>query len=52
MANDAPISSCDMTQQTAPLTFGGDVSPGNRRLRSTRGYAGEADIVPFINGDI
>lgn len=43
MANNSSISS---------LTFWGDVSPGNRRLWSTRRYAGEADIVPFINGDI
>lgn len=35
-----------------PLTFGGDVSPSNCRLWSTRRYAGEADIVSFINGDI
>lgn len=41
-----------MMDQVASLTFGGDVSPGNRGLRSTRCYAGEADVVAFVNGDI
>ena len=38
--------------QAASLTFGGDVSPGNRGPWSTRCYAGEADVVAFVNGDI
>ena len=28
------------------------MSPSNRRLWSTRCYAGEADIVAFVDGDI
>lgn len=35
-----------------PLTFGRNMSPGYCRLRSTCGYAREADVVSFINGDI
>lgn len=50
-----PQSSQFLSRHNAPngsLTFGGDVSPGNRGLWPARCYAGEADIVPFINGDI
>lgn len=36
----------------APLTFGRNMSPGYCRLRSTCGYAREADVVSFIDGDI
>lgn len=36
----------------APLTFGRNMSPGYCRLRSTCGYAREANVVSFVNGDI